>query len=56
MSEREAVPNPEETMKVRLLFALVGLLISFALPTFAQGQNTVDPVDPEARHRLKRYS
>ena len=50
MSEREAVPNPEETMKVRLLFALVGLPISFALPTFAQGQNTVDP---EARQQIE---
>ena len=30
-------------MKIRLLFTLVGLAISFALPTFAQEQNTVDP-------------
>jgi len=28
---------------MRLLLALVGLAISFALPTFAQEQNTVDP-------------
>ena len=29
------VLNPrEETMKIRLVFALVGLAISFALPTF----------------------
>jgi ketosteroid isomerase-like protein len=30
-------------MKVRLLFALVGLAISFALPTYAQQTNTPDP-------------
>jgi ketosteroid isomerase-like protein len=30
-------------MKIRLLFALVGLAISFALPTFAQETNKPDP-------------
>jgi ketosteroid isomerase-like protein len=30
-------------MKIRLLFALVGLAISFALPTFAQQKEMVDP-------------
>jgi len=30
-------------MKARLLFALVGLAISFALPTYAQQTNTPDP-------------
>jgi ketosteroid isomerase-like protein len=30
-------------MKIRSLLALVGLAISFALPTFAQQQDTVDP-------------
>jgi len=30
-------------MKIRLLGALVGLAISFALPTFAQQNETVDP-------------
>src|SRR6516225_1306618 len=30
-------------MKTRLLGALVGLAISFALPTFAQQKETVDP-------------
>jgi ketosteroid isomerase-like protein len=30
-------------MKIRFLFALVGLAISFALPTFAQQRNTPDP-------------
>ena len=36
-------------MKIRLLFALVGLAISFALPTFAQQTNTPDP---QLRERL----
>jgi ketosteroid isomerase-like protein len=35
--------NTEETMKIRLLLTLVGLAISFALPTFAQQTNTPDP-------------
>ena len=30
-------------MKMRLLIALAGLAISFALPTFAQQTNTLDP-------------
>jgi len=30
-------------MKTRLLGALVGFAISFALPTFAQQKETVDP-------------
>jgi ketosteroid isomerase-like protein len=30
-------------MKIRLLLALVGLAISFALPIFAQQKDTVDP-------------
>jgi ketosteroid isomerase-like protein len=30
-------------MKTRLVVALVGLVISFALPTFAQQKDTVDP-------------
>jgi SnoaL-like domain len=33
----------EETMKIRSVVALVGLAISFALPTFAQQTNTPDP-------------
>ena len=36
-------------MKNRSLLALVGLAISFALPTFAQEKNTVDP---QLRERL----
>ena len=30
-------------MKMRLVIALIGLAISFALPTFAQQKDTVDP-------------
>jgi hypothetical protein len=30
-------------MKIRLLLALVGLAIGFALPAFAQQKDTVDP-------------
>jgi hypothetical protein len=30
-------------MKIRLLFALVGSVVGFALPTFAQQKDTVDP-------------
>jgi ketosteroid isomerase-like protein len=37
-------------MKIRLIVALVGMAISFALPTFAQEQNTVDP---EVRQQLE---
>jgi uncharacterized protein (TIGR02246 family) len=43
-------------MKIRLVVALVGLAISFALPTFAQQTNTPDPqlrqklVDVIAKH------
>ena len=33
----------DETMKIRLVVVLVGLAISFALPTFAQQTNTPDP-------------
>ncbi len=36
-------------MKIRSLTALVGLAISFALPTFAQQTNTSDP---QLRQRL----
>ena len=36
-------------MKIRLVVALVGLAISFALPTFAQQTNTPDP---QLRQRL----
>src|ERR1700722_6155263 len=36
-------PPRRNHMKTRLLGALVGLAISFALPTFAQQKETVDP-------------
>jgi uncharacterized protein (TIGR02246 family) len=35
--------SSEETMKIRLVVAVVGLAISFTLPTFAQQKDTVDP-------------
>jgi hypothetical protein len=37
-------------MKIRLVVALVGLAISFAVPTFAQEENTVDP---EVRQQIE---
>jgi uncharacterized protein (TIGR02246 family) len=37
---------PEETMKIHL-FALVGLAIGLAMPTFAQQKDTVDPLIAE---------
>jgi ketosteroid isomerase-like protein len=37
-------------MKTSLLGALVGIAVSFALPTFAQEQNTVDP---EVRQQIE---
>jgi uncharacterized protein (TIGR02246 family) len=37
-------------MKIRLMLALAGLAISFALPAFAQEQNTVDP---EVRQQIE---
>jgi uncharacterized protein (TIGR02246 family) len=41
---RQIVLNPrEKTIKIRLVVALAGLAISFALPTFAQQKETVDP-------------
>jgi len=40
-------------MKIRSLVALVGLAISFALPTFAQKQNAVDP---ETRQEIEAVS
>jgi hypothetical protein len=37
-------------MKIRLLLTLAWLAIGFALPTFAQEQNTVDP---EVRQQIE---
>jgi hypothetical protein len=42
--------SPEEKIKIRLVVALVGLAIGFALPIFAQEQNTVDP---EVRQQME---
>ena len=39
-------------MKMRLLVALVELAISFALPTFAQQKDTVDPKIAQQIHAL----
>jgi len=33
----------EETMKIRFLLTLIGLAISFALPTYAQQRDLADP-------------
>jgi len=41
-------------MKIRLLVALVGLAIDFALPTFAQQKDTVDPKIGEQLSALSR--
>jgi hypothetical protein len=45
-------------MKTRILGALVGLAISFALPTFAQQKETVDPQIIEQINNtiLKKYT
>src|SRR6202030_2694229 len=44
VARRQIVLIPrEEPMKIRLVVALVGLAISFALPAFAQQKDTVDP-------------
>jgi hypothetical protein len=40
---QENQEHQQETMKIRLLLALVGLAIIFALPTFAQQTNAPDP-------------
>jgi ketosteroid isomerase-like protein len=42
-SNEQPIKQRDKTMKTRLLDALVGLAISFALPTFAQQANTPDP-------------
>ena len=46
----------DNSMKMRLLLALVGLAISFALPTFAQQTDTVDPrTAQEIRALVMKY-
>jgi ketosteroid isomerase-like protein len=52
--KRQIVLNPlEEKMKIRFVVALVGLAISFALPTIAQQKDTVDP---QLREALAAYN
>jgi uncharacterized protein (TIGR02246 family) len=47
----------EERMKIRSVVARVGLAISFALPTFAQQKETVDPKLGEAQAAFgKKFS
>ena len=41
-------------MKIRFLLALVWLAISFALPTFAQQKDTVDPQTAEQLSALPK--
>ena len=48
-------------MKIRLLLAVVGLTISFALPALAQEQNAVDPevrqqIEAACKKRLDAYN
>jgi len=61
---KHLIPRRTETMKTRLLGALVGLAISFALPTFAQetatsntpaasGPQEKDTVDPKIRQQIE---
>jgi type II secretory pathway pseudopilin PulG len=43
-------------MKIRSVVALVGLAISFALPTFAQQKDTVDPkIEQQIRALAQKY-
>ena len=50
--------SPKETMKTRLLLAVVGLAIGSALPTFAQQKETVDPqiIEQIDNTILKKYT
>jgi hypothetical protein len=42
-------------MKIRLLFALAGLAITFTAPVFAQQKDTVDPQIAEQVRALAQY-
>ena len=43
-------------MKIRLVVALAGLAMSFALPAFAQQKNTVDPkIEQQIRTLAAKY-
>jgi hypothetical protein len=49
LSYKKAFSNPDKTMKIRLLVAIVGLVIGVALPALAQQTSTPDP---QIRERL----
>ena len=43
-------------MKIRLAVALVGLIIGFVLPTFAQQKNAIDPkIEQQIRVLAAKY-
>src|SRR3984957_9568343 len=53
---RVVLNSRNETMKTRLLLALIGLAIGFILPTFAQEKDTVDPrVAEQVRALAAKY-
>jgi hypothetical protein len=55
-SRSRSLDDKSSTMKIRLLVALAGLAISFALPTFAQQKDTVDPkIDQQIRALAMKY-
>jgi SnoaL-like domain len=43
LDDKSILNHWEETMKIRSVVTIVGLAISFGLPTFAQQTNTPDP-------------
>jgi uncharacterized protein (TIGR02246 family) len=50
------IKHREETMKIRLVVALAGLAMSFALPAFAQQKNTMDPkIEQQIRTLAAKY-
>jgi hypothetical protein len=58
VGRRQTILNPwEETMKIRLLGTLVALAISFALPTFGQQKEKIDPQIIEQLNAIaKKYN
>ena len=48
--QKPILTNREKAIKVRSLLTLAGLAIGFAVPAFAQEQNTVDP---EVRQQIE---
>src|SRR5262249_6179451 len=57
VGRRQTILDPrEQTMKIPLVVALVGLAVSLALPTFGQQKETVDPQIIEQLNALgKKY-